>query len=1112
MGWIRGLVVAMALLGSAYAATFGTVFNLTGGAMDIVLDEAHGRLYLLRPAPYNAVDVYSIPQRRILASIPTDALPISAALSRDSNVLYVTCHDASALDIIDTNSLTLTGRVSLPAKPEGVAVGNDGRVLITTIGSGAGNLLNTLLIYDPSATDATVLSTVPVAPPPPLPPQLPALVGRAFLATRSQLLATPDGSKIIGVNAFNAANRVVFVYESVSGTVLNSRIVGDLSTVLSVAPDGSKFMLGLRLFETDTLTVLAQANAANAPFPLNPNINVQGFAQVAQQFNLQQNQGGSVFARDGASIYSSFNIAPVQNPPARANVSQLFLSDPDNLLIRMGLQMPENLAGKMVISSDGGAIYALSESGFVTIPIGQMSQSPIAVPEAQVALLASDQCGVTADNRRTQIAVRNEGRGALQIAGPTLVQTLAVTQPPGLGGPGGPGGGAPGGPIIIVLPPVPGAGQPGQLPPGVNQQQAQVIQTAPQARTQQTPNGPVVDYTFAALAGRSPGTVPPHDFILNAPTAINIPRSMRVFQNQRDAESRAEVMAVDIGVSPNEALVDIVADNVRQRLFISNSGLNRVEVFDMRSKQFRAPIKVGQLPRSLALSPDGFTLYVANSGGESISVIDTEKLEVIGRIKFPPIPFNGTVAVVTPSIIAASERGLQIIMSNGTLWRVIGDTAVPRPISAQIGTAVIPAPRTMASTPNGEFILMLDGNGVAYLYDALVDDYVVRRQLFTPPITGAYGAIAAGPRGQYYVVNGVAFNQSLSPVSAGTPSTRPIAAVAATAGTMYARFSQPVRANANALPADAPTIELVDSNTGAMLRSVPALEGPLSSVIGNARANFTTRGLVLDASATTAYALTTSGLSIISLEAQNPQDRPLINPSGTVNIASYTPSIAQSGLISIFGRNLASGAVAAPQLPTMLGGVCVTVNNIALPLIMTSSGQINAQIPPELATGRFPLMVRSLDRKIASTPQMITVARYAPAVFANEQTGQAAIFHVDGGVRVSRDEPAKRDQRLIMYATGLGPPKVRVPAGAPAPMDGSAESDPVKVFFGDPRYRQAEIIVEWSGLAPGMVGVYQINLYVPGDHMRGDALPVTIRVGNINSPTTGPLVPVVAVD
>ncbi|HYL93989.1 MAG TPA: hypothetical protein VEW69_12635, partial [Alphaproteobacteria bacterium] len=58
-----------------------------------------------------------------------------------------------------------------------------------------------------------------------------------------------------------------------------------------------------------------------------------------------------------------------------------------------------------------------------------------------------------------------------------------------------------------------------------------------------------------------------------------------------------------------------------------------------------------------------------------------------------------------------------------------------------------------------------------------------------------------------------------------------------------------------------------------------------------------------------------------------------------------------------------------------------------------------------------------------------------------------------------------------------------------------------RVFIGDPNIAQSEMAVQWSGFAPGFVGLNQINIYVPGDRVRGDRLPVSIRVGNASSPT-----------
>jgi uncharacterized protein (TIGR03437 family) len=56
------------------------------------------------------------------------------------------------------------------------------------------------------------------------------------------------------------------------------------------------------------------------------------------------------------------------------------------------------------------------------------------------------------------------------------------------------------------------------------------------------------------------------------------------------------------------------------------------------------------------------------------------------------------------------------------------------------------------------------------------------------------------------------------------------------------------------------------------------------------------------------------------------------------------------------------------------------------------------------------------------------------------------------------------------------------------------------------------VIVEWSGLVPGFIGVNQINVRIPGTHMDGNSVPVTIVIGGVSSPSTGPAVPTVALN
>ena len=278
----------------------------------------------------------------------------------------------------------------------------------------------------------------------------------------------------------------------------------------------------------------------------------------------------------------------------------------------------------------------------------------------------------------------------------------------------------------------------------------------------------------------------------------------------------------------------------------------------------------------------------------------------------------------------------------------------------------------------------------------------------------------------------------------------------------------------------------------------------------------------MDAALTNAYILTTSGLSIIPLDPIANSERPVVPAAGVVNVGTYTPGAAQNGLISIFGSNLGSSATASgTPLPTSLGGVCLTLNNNPLPLLMTSSGQINAQIPPNLAAGRYALVVRSVDRKVAANPVQLTVGRYTPAALFDTETKRALVFRANGEP-VTRQRPAKRDEPLVLYAVGLGiPPKTILAPGAPAPSSPLIETDDVTLHFRKVSTPadltrgptvQEEMIVDWSGLVAGYVGLYQINLRVPGFHEKGQDLKVVITIGGVSSPLSGNFVPSVAVE
>ncbi len=1039
-----------------WAATLGRVVPLTGGAVDLALDETRNQVYLTS-GTQNLLQIYSLTRQQFLTPIQTDSTPLTLALSPDRQFLYVACYDSSMIDVVNLSTNVIAGRIGLPAKPEALAVGKDGRLLITTSGSGTTGA-NPLLLYNPSAgTLAPINITPPVAAPITSPPPS----NRPFLGLKSQLAANRAGNYIAGVTVAANNTATAFLYEVASASILRSRTLANLSTNLAISDDGSRVYSGAVLFDAATFQVLATHSPVNSVIPLSP----------AASFATAVNQGGSVFTPDGLTLYSGLNVAPAGAPLA-ATSSQLVLSDPDNLLVKSALILPENLSGKMVLSRDGANLYALSDSGFAILPVGTVANGALAVPATDAILLARDQCGVAGGT--ATVLINNAGKGRI-TASATLQQFAGVAN------------------------------------------QASPV-TAPSARGGTTAAGAQITFSFNASLSKGYGTItPPHDFVVSAPEAVNVPARIRVYENVRDSDARGSILPLETGGGASLPAVpgpfpDMVYDPPRQRLYIANTWMNRIEVFDIATQKLLAPVKVGQSPVSLALTIDGTTLYVANAGGENISIVDPAALQLTGQVLFPPLPVNSNQAVISANVIATNLNDPMVIMSTGALWRIVAGSVVPRGVSRLIGQTAqglplpVPVPSTLAATPGGEYVLLSTNTGITYLYDANADDFVASRTFGTG--TGFTGPVAAGAGGRFFVVNGSLLNSSL------VPTRTAVGLVAATglAGTSaYAVLTVPAAAAANTLPATAPTLQVIDATTGLTTVNVPLLEGPLTQAAAGARASAGGRTLAVDVAGGTAYALTTSGLSIVPLAPVAAADRPQPYNKGAVNLASYQTQVASNGLLSIFGANLGTEEfAAATPLPTTLGGTCVTLNNLPLPLVWVSPGQINAQIPPSLAPGTYPLVVRSLAKQAASASQNVTVSKYAPAVLVSA-SGQILLFHQDGSF-VNPDNPANRDEPLTMYAVGLGAVTGGPAAGMPAPLSPLYETATVEVFFGNPAYKQSDVIVDWSGLAPGFLGLYQLNLRVPGFHGTGDALPVTLRIGGVDSPVTGPVVPVVAVD
>lgn len=943
----------LAMMPSAHSqqtqgATFGDVIQLPGGTpSDVVLDEMRGRLYLINNNT-NLVYIFDYTANKVVGSIPVGKTPLAGAISMDGNWLYVTCSGSSSLNVIDLSQNRVAQSVLLPSQPQGVEVGGNGQVLISMIGTGvvSGVPQGTLAMFDQTRTGGQQLLPVAVPALPTTPVPLPVTtLPRPVYTFTGRLLRTPDGQFIIGVITPTNGSTYIFVYEVASGVVLRNRTVSGQSSVLSMSPDGSRFMAGFTMFDTATLAIVAQQNNNNAPF---------GFTAA---FNTAQNIGGATFSPDGATLYSAFNTAATASPQPPPLSSTLLVNDATNLGIRLGIKLPESIVARLVTKADGSEAWGLSDSGLVHLPLGHLYDYPILAPETTQVFLAMDECnrGVASGT----LKINNLGKGRLTFSVATNTgSALVYQQSSGLA------------PATITFTMEPGRS-------GVVRQPGTNIWTG---------------------AGTQQGT--PFNVVLSSPDAINLPNTIRVYMNYRQPDQRGVIYPVPTAPN-NEGLQDLVLDETRGLLYVTNSGFDRIEVFDLKKQRFVNPIPVGQMPHALAMGTDGNTLYVGNTGGESISIVDLTLGRVVDNVVFPPVPRNGTSNMIYARSLAMGQFGLQFLMSNGTQWKVVGNAALPRPASTIIPTTLSGCPAcAMIATPGNEFILTLAGNGTAYVYDSLADTYVAQRLLIPAPIQGYYGVMGAGPLGAYFLVDGLIVNPSLTVIGGsatpgatttttpvpGQPPTativntgnRNVAAVAPLNSSTFLRLTTPVRQNITAVTRDdsRTTLEMVNLATGEETLAGVVPENPLTNVFGTTRANINPRQMVVDSAGTTAYAITLSGLSVVSLTPTGSDTRPVITAgaTGIVNSTDGTPNIKPGSFITIRGNNLASPATADTlPPPTVLGGSCVTFGDIAVPLLSASKGQIQAQVPDTLRPGTQVVEVRSLATAQASDPVTITV-------------------------------------------------------------------------------------------------------------------------------------------
>jgi uncharacterized protein (TIGR03437 family) len=126
-----------------------------------------------------------------------------------------------------------------------------------------------------------------------------------------------------------------------------------------------------------------------------------------------------------------------------------------------------------------------------------------------------------------------------------------------------------------------------------------------------------------------------------------------------------------------------------------------------------------------------------------------------------------------------------------------------------------------------------------------------------------------------------------------------------------------------------------------------------------------------------------------------------------------------------------------------------------------------------------------------------TVQPAAPSVFRSGSAGPdtriPTVIRATNGELVTGSNPIHPGDRIIIFATGLGRTEPAAEAGLPAP------SDPLPRAIIEPQVTLGglPLTIEYAGLAPGQIGVYQINAVVPGMRVpEGMEIPLVISQGS----------------
>lgn len=228
---------------------------------------------------------------------------------------------------------------------------------------------------------------------------------------------------------------------------------------------------------------------------------------------------------------------------------------------------------------------------------------------------------------------------------------------------------------------------------------------------------------------------------------------------------------------------------------------------------------------------------------------------------------------------------------------------------------------------------------------------------------------------------------------------------------------------------------------------------------------------------------------------------PGVTITNGANFIATTGTGARALAPGAYGSLFATGVTLSEEtvgfstipMPTTLGDTQVLLNGRSVPVSYVSPTQINFLTPNDAPTsGSMEVQVMRASTGQILAAGSIPMGPYAPGLFGNSGNGQLAANNQDGSIN-SASNPIQRGTIITLYGTGLG----NIPG---APPDGDIPGQAIegprpRVIIGSGFVPDEN--VQYSGLAPSLIGVWQINVKVPETVPPGATVPLSVVLGSI---------------